>query len=33
MSIESFVDQLPTYFDYDYDYLVSVLKQIQNEGI
>ena len=33
MSVESFVDQLPTHFDYDYDYLVSVLKQIQNEGI
>ena len=33
MSVESFVDHLPTYFDYDYDYLVSVLKQIQNEGI
>jgi hypothetical protein len=33
MSVESFVDHLPTYFDYDYDYLVSVLKQIQDEGI
>jgi hypothetical protein len=33
MSVEDFVNNLPTNFDYDYDYLVSVLKQIQNEGI
>jgi hypothetical protein len=33
MSVESFVDYLPTWMGYDYDYLVSVLKQIQNEGI
>jgi hypothetical protein len=33
MSVESFVDNLPTYMGYEYDYLVSVLKQIQEEGI
>lgn len=33
MSVEDFVNHLPTNFDYDYDYIVSVLKQIQNEGI
>ena len=33
MSVESFVDYLQTWMGYDYDYLVSVLKQIQNEGI
>jgi len=33
MSVEDFVNYLPTMFDYDYDYIVSVLKQIQNEGI
>lgn len=33
MSIEDFINHLPTNFGYDYDYIVSVLKQIQNEGI
>jgi hypothetical protein len=33
MSVEDFVNYLPTNFNYDYDYIVSVLKQIQNEGI
>ena len=33
MSVEDFVNYLPTNFGYDYDYIVSVLKQIQNEGI
>ncbi len=33
MSVEDFVNHLPTSFDYDYNYIVSVLKQIQNEGI
>lgn len=33
MSVENFVNNLPTYFNYEYDYLVSVLKQIQEEGI
>lgn len=33
MSVEDFVNRLPTSFDYDYDYIVSVLKQIKNEGI
>ena len=33
MSVEDFVNHLPKNFDYDYDYIVSVLKQIQNEGI
>jgi len=33
MSVEDFVNHLPTTFGYDYDYIVSVLKQIKNEGI
>ena len=33
MSVEDFVNNLPTRFVYDYDYLVSVLKQIQKDGI
>lgn len=33
MSVEGFVNHLSTNFNYDYDYIVSVLKQIQNEGI
>ena len=33
MSVESFVDYLPTHFGLDEDYLISVLKQIQEEGI
>lgn len=33
MSVEDFVNHLPTKFGYDYNYIVSVLKQIQNEGI
>jgi len=33
MSVEDFVNHLPTNFGYDYNYIVSVLKQIQNEGI
>ena len=33
MSVEDFVNHLPTNFGYDYDYIVSVLKQIKNEGI
>jgi hypothetical protein len=33
MSVESFVDCLPTHFGLDEDYLISVLKQIQKEGI
>ena len=33
MSVEDFVNHLPTNFNYDYDYIVSVLRQIQNEGI
>ena len=33
MSVEQFVDYLPTYFGYDEDYLISVLKQIKEEGI
>ena len=33
MSVEDFVNNLPTRFVYDYNYIVSVLKQIQKEGI
>jgi basic membrane lipoprotein Med (substrate-binding protein (PBP1-ABC) superfamily) len=33
MSVEDFVNRLPSHMVYDYDYLVSVLKQIQEEGI
>lgn len=33
MSVEQFVDSLPTHFGYDEDYLISVLKQIKEEGI
>lgn len=33
MSVEDFVNHLPTIFDYDYNYIISVLKQIKNEGI
>jgi hypothetical protein len=33
MSVESFIDHLPTHMGYERDYLVSVLKQIQDEGI
>jgi hypothetical protein len=33
MSVEQFVDYLPTHFGYDEDYLISVLKQIKEEGI
>lgn len=33
MSVEDFVNNLPTTFVYNYNYIVSVLKQIQNEGI
>ena len=33
MSVESFVNYLPTHFGLDEDYLISVLKQIQKEGI
>jgi len=33
MSVEYFVDSLPTHFGYDEDYLISVLKQIKEEGI
>jgi hypothetical protein len=34
MSVEEdFVNNLPTRFVYDYNYIVSVLKQIQKDGI
>jgi hypothetical protein len=33
MSVENFVNNLPTLMFYERDYLVSVLKQIQDEGI
>ena len=33
MSVEQFVDYLHTWFGYEESYLVSVLKQIQREGI
>jgi hypothetical protein len=33
MSVEKFVDYLPTHFGYDEEYLISVLKQIKEEGI
>ena len=33
MSVEDFVNNLPTRFVYDYNYIVSVLKQIQKDGI
>ena len=33
MSVEQFVDSLPTHFGYEEDYLISVLKQIKEEGI
>ena len=33
MSVESFVDYLPTHFGLGEDYLISVLKQIKKEGI
>ena len=33
MGVEDFVNNLPTRFVYDYNYIVSVLKQIQKEGI
>lgn len=33
MSVGQFVESLPTHFGYDTPYLISVLKQIQEEGI
>jgi hypothetical protein len=33
ISIEDFVNKLPGDLGYDYEYLVSVLKQIKEEGI
>jgi len=33
ISVESFVSHLPTHFGYDEKYLISILKQIQKEGI
>ena len=33
MSVESFVDQLESHMGYERDYLISVLTQIQEEGI
>jgi hypothetical protein len=33
ISIESFVNQLPTHMGYEHDYLVSILNQISEEGI
>ena len=33
MSVEQFVDYLYTHLGYEESYLVSVLKQIQREGI
>jgi hypothetical protein len=33
MSVEQFVESLPTHFGYDTPYLISVLKQIKEEGI
>jgi len=33
MSVEDFVNNLPSYLGYDYDELVSILKQIKEEGI
>lgn len=32
-SVENFVNSLPTHFGYDEKYLISILKQIKEEGI
>ena len=33
MSVEQFVSNLPTHFGFDEEYLISIIKQIQKEGI